>query len=328
MTIGKNITVTNGIADSGEHEFHLEDSSVKGSVTIKNGNGDTETVIRRNSPGLSYIGKNLSITNGVGEDTVEVFDTHIGGNVIVKNNQPDGGSNAGFVEIYNNNNATSRSIIGGNVTVSYSGGVVNYDGIWDYDVQGNVNFSYGDADAQLYFDGYTVDQPTIIRGNLTVTGRGETLVSIADPVHDYRLTGLIVGKNLTINTASSSDAATLLASSLRVNGSTNIKTGAGVDTVAINDSIFAGAFNLLTGNGSDEVNIETAAGTSRATQFLKAVTVNLGEGDDILIMGLENDPTALVRLFSTGVFLGGLGGDTIELDNVESLLGLAFVVVT
>lgn len=326
FTVGQNLSVVNGTNTSGYDTFYLADSTVRGFVTINNGNGDTETDLYRTSPGASAIGKSLTIVNGAGYDATTITDINIVGNVTVLNGLPDALNEAGYVEIYNSENTTARSIIGGSVLVVYQGaGTVDYDGIWDYDVRGNVTFNHGNGTAATYFDGYSVNLPVLIRGNLTIVDHGQSLIDVGN---QYLETGLIVGKNVTVVTSNEAD--TFNANELRVNGGTLIQTGGGIDTITIDDSRFLGfrygfspfGFQLLTGAGNDVVNIETVAGTDSSTQFRGPVLVNLGGNDDTLTTGFAGDATRRVELFNLALLLGGPGIDTFNRLHLDALFSL------
>jgi hypothetical protein len=321
MTI-KNVSVVNGSNATGTDEFYLEDSIVKGNLTIANGEGDSETGVYRTTPGVSYIAKEVSITNGAGRDRTYIIDYNVGGSVKVTNGLPDAMNEAGYVEIFNETNLAGRSVIGGSVLVNYTSGVVDYDGIWDYEVRKNVRFNYGTADAQLFFDGYIVSQPVLIRGNLTVNGTGPVFMEIGN---QYLNTGLIVGNNLTVTTGEQAD--TFNAFRLQVNGITNIMTSGGIDTVTIDDSYFQGSFTLNTGSGADEVNIETRTPTTASTQFISTVLIDLSGGDDTMTLGFAGSLTRQVELYSTGSFLGGSGTNVINDNNVVALLGMPITIV-
>lgn len=86
------------------------------------------------------------------------------------------------------------------------------------------------------------------------------------------------------------------------------KTGAGIDTVTVGDSIFSSAFTLDTQGGNDVINIETTENMG-GTLFLAPVNIFLGEGADILSIGL-NKPTAFADFRSVVKFDGGDGFDT------------------
>jgi hypothetical protein len=331
MTIGKDVKVTNGTNTTGTDEFYLEDSIVRGKVVINNGDGDTETGIYRTTPGVSSVRKGVFVTNGSGYDENYIIDTNIGGDVVFKNGLPDAMNDAGYTEIFNEENDTARSVIKGNVLVVYKGGNVDYDGIWDTEILGDVTFKHkfndGNGLAQLYIDGYTIDQPVVIHGNLTILHQEQSYIDIGADTLGYLESGLVVGKNLNITTGAQAD--TLLVHQLRVNKATKISTGAGVDTVEIDDSRFNGpsptvvpyGFELLTGSGADIVDIETDATKFFATQFARNIKINMGADNDTLTMGFGGDTSRQVELLGKSMFLGGADNDTFNQLNVVAVFG-------
>jgi hypothetical protein len=310
----KNLTVLNGTNTSGADVLDLADSLVQRNVTINNGSGNTQTRIVRSgyNSAIGRVGGHVTIVNGAGEDTTEIFDTHVGGNVIVKNGLP--GDEAGFVNILSHYNLPSRSIIGGSVSVSYLAGVVDYDGIWDTEVFGNVKFRYGSDYSEVNFAGSP--QPVRIHGNLTVIGQGNTRVDVGtlnDPV------GLIVDKNFTILTGGGTDEITIRG--LSVGGATRLVTGVGNDSIRIDGSSFTGPTTILAGSGVDTLLIEQDAGTEYGTQFANALTLHMGADNDTLTVGAANDRTRLVELFGLAVLDGGDGEDTFNRFNLDPTLG-------
>jgi hypothetical protein len=306
----RNLTITNGRNDSGSDDLNLINTIVQKNVTINNGNGDSDTEIYCGSSVASLIGGNLTVINGVGEDFTYIGDAYRGGDVTVRNGRPDSSNDPGYFGIYNSANDASRSVVGGNVSVRYQGGTVDYDGIWDTEVLGNVRFNYGSGNGQVYFDGSTVALPVHIHGNLTVIGQGNTLVEVGT----YSGTGLIVDKNFTVLTGAGSDQITF--AHLSVGGATRIVTGAGNDSFAIDDSHFTGPTTVLTGGGLDTVLIERKTSTDYGTQFVKALKVHMGADNDTLTIGSANDRTHLVELFGLAALDGGAGDDTFNRFNL------------
>src|SRR5205823_5143164 len=98
---------------------------------------------------------NLSITNGTGLDYTTILDTKIGGNVTINNGHGNASGSAGKTWIFNAFAGVPRSLIGGNLSVTYAdGNGIGYEGIWDEEVVGNVNLNYGTGNFTLNFDGF------------------------------------------------------------------------------------------------------------------------------------------------------------------------------
>jgi hypothetical protein len=308
LTVEKNLSITSGAHSTGIAVAVLINSSVNGSVTIKNGSGDTLTEFYRTSAGLSTIGGNLSITNGAGKDRNAIVDVNIGHNLTVKNGHASATGDPGYTEIFNSINTNSRSVIGGNVSISYldgDGSGTPSDGISDTAVLGNVTIDHGKGNFTTNFDAYGTSLPVIIRGNLTLKGSGANTITAGT---EYQRSGLIVGKNLSITSGSGTDTLTL--NKLEVAGGTQIRLGNGGSTITIDDSIFAGAFKLTTGAGDDTLNLDTTPGSPSPTIFEKPVLIQLGVGDDVLNETGAADANQFLIIDSTFVVHHGSGSDT------------------
>ncbi len=295
VSVGKSFAIINGTNLNASDGTQLKGLLVGGSLTIKNGDGDTDTTINS-----SRILGNVSVTNGTGQDANFLFDTDVKQNVIFKNGHGDGGGVAGFTNVFNIVNTLRRSVIGGSLSIAYlDGGTALYDGVWDTEVIGNVTFDHGSGGFRTVFDGFATALPALIHGSLTIKGAGANTVSIG--LTD-RGTGLRVGQNLTIATGDFSDA--LGFKKLEVGGGTKLLLSAGNNAISIDDSTFVGAFLATMGSGADQVNMEIAAGSSLPTIFESAVVLKLGTGaNSFNRTGLADANQALIffgRLDSTG----------------------------
>ena len=184
------------------------------------------------------------------------------------------------------------------MSVSYVNGTVDYDGIWDTVVEGNVTFNHGTGAATTNFDGFEVDVPVEIGGNLTMTGTGVNTVTVGT---EYLKTGLIVGKDLSITSGVGDN--TLDFNRLQVTGTTKLKLGNGANTVTIDQSVFAGTFNLTTGTGGTDLDIECTGGDTTATVFNKSVVIALGDGMNYVYIALEYYVISLSTFDITGAGL-------------------------
>ena len=294
LTVAKSFSIKNGTNAAGTDSTNLVDLNVGGGLTIANGNGTTSSVIRRDTAGQSTVGGNVSVTNGDGTDNVFLNDLNVGGNVTVRNGKAAAGGNAGTTQIYNVVNRSARSVIRGSVTVSYLDGIVGGEGLFDADIGGNVNFSYGAGGGRLLFDGAQTGLPLVVRGNVMVTGAGVVRVQIG--MFNAQV-GSVFGKNFTVRSGAAADIIEF--SRLTVNGTTTLSLGDGANSVTIDDSLFAGGFNLITGSGADTVKLDTVAGTTMATTFNKAVKMSLGAGVDSVTFGGSADVSQAI------VFAGG-----------------------
>ena len=219
-------------------------------VTITNTMGRSNHNHRsRRRRDLLFIGGNLSITNGAGADYTHIEDTNVGGNVTVSDGHGDG-TTAGTTQMNNVFNTGYRSLIKGNLTVSYLDGTVNYDGLWDYEVMGNVAFNHGSGTATTNFDGDNTDLPVLVLGNLTMKGSGGNTVTVGTEFMD---TGLIVGGNFTITAPATSPASSLTFTNLQVDGAASIGLGNGANSVIIDSSVFVGSLTITNGSGANNV---------------------------------------------------------------------------
>jgi hypothetical protein len=290
LTVGKNLSVANSAQSAGTDLVVLYDLSAGGNVTIRNAAGNTATYIERDSAGVSTIKGSVSVTNGTGQDTFIMTDTNVNGTVTVHNGHGDASGVAGFSDIYNFYNSAFRSVIGGNLTVSYlDGSATYYDGLWDTEVLGNVTLNHGSGAFKTNMDGYVTNVPVRIHGNLTITGTGANSVAFGTNDTYGNGSGLIVGKKFTL-TSGGGTAETVSFKNFQAGGDTSLILGDGGNTVTIDDSYFGGRFTLHSGAGADTFYLETTAGTSSATEFRKAVLVNLGTGNDFAEVAYNGNP--------------------------------------
>jgi len=309
LTVDKAFSITNGTSTAGQDSNGLTNLTVGGSLTINNGTGGSTTTVSRNSPGLSTIVGNFNITNGTGVDFDNLYDTNVGGNVTFKNGHADATGHAGFLTVANSFNSSSRSEIKGNVSVTYlDGNVVSYDNIFDAEVLGNVTFNHGPGSALTIIDGAAVAQPVVIRGNLTFTGTGANEVKVGAYSAN---TGLIVGKNFTVTSGAAADKITL--NKLEVDGTTKLSLGDGANIVNIDDSRFVGAFNLTTGSDIDTVGLDTVAGSSGPTTFVRPVVITLGAGNDTLTRAGITDANQQLVILDTFVVHYGAGTSNVQI---------------
>jgi len=300
LTVGKNLTITNG-TNSGaftgpELNFFpsatfLSDLNVGGNVTITNGAGSFFTGISRDVPGSSTIGGNLSITNGTGYRENEIQDTNIDGNVTVSNGHAGSNGNAGSTEISNTQN-TTRSIIGGNLSISYlTGSGLNFnDQIFDTDVKGNVTINHGTGNFTTDFDGLNTSVPVEIGGSLTMTGSGINTINVGTT--DQK-TGLIVAKNLSI----SGGPDPLYFNNLTVGGTTSLTLGTGIHELIIDDSVFNGAFTAKIGSGESVVEIDSNIADTYSTLFNRAVDITLTGSGNIGFLATSNQYLVVMSTF-------------------------------
>jgi hypothetical protein len=319
LTVGRSMSIKNGTNAAGSDSTYLTNLNVGGGLTVANGDGATNTLVQRNSAGVSTIQGSVSITNGTGQDSNYLSDLNIGGNMRVRNGPAAASGFGGTTQLYNSYNQSARSAVKGSITVSYvgtTGGTT--DAVVDADVGGNVAFSYGTGGGTLYLDGFQTAVPAVVRGSVSVTGAGALSVLVGAV---GARAGAVVGKNFTVVGGSAADSMSL--NRLTVNGATRLSLGDGNNTVAIDDSLFAGAFNLTTGAGTDTVRLDTAAGTTTATTFNKAVKISLGAGVDSVTFGGNTDANqALVFAGGCVVHHGAEGESAVHFGKEQYPFGL------
>jgi hypothetical protein len=305
LTVGKNLSITYANAPGVQQSNTLVDPTIGGSVTIHNGNSSGDNYFYRDAAGNSTIHGNVTIANGAGYNETTIEDINVGGNVTVTNGPaPTSGVHsgyAGYVEIYNYYNNSALSIIRGNVSVSYKTGVVDYDGIWDTEVLGNVTFNHGSGSTTTDFDGYVTTLPDIFRKDLTITGTGPAVVTVGT---QYQGTGLQLQGALKI-TSGGNDY--LNFEKLDVGGTTTLTDGKGTNTTTINDSVFVGAFKFADATGTDTISIDTGSGTTLPTVFEQAAAITMGKGGSGSVTFGGSSAGEVVDAYSTisVVLLGG-----------------------
>jgi hypothetical protein len=275
MSVARSVLVTGGPdADS----MRLDGGSVAigGSVSVRLGAGANDAHVQSGTTGL-FVGGSVSITGSAGVEDVTVgtptAPTAVGEGVALS--VGDGGSTQTI--------QGSRLAVGGAIRVSARAGtdtVLIRSLLGDGSVGRDVTVGLGTGDGQ------TVTISTLTNGT-TLTVGGALRVTTADT------TPAAGGDNISVVRVG-------------VRLGTQIHTGAGGDTVTIDDSIFQ-SFALTTGAGSDVLEIERAdsAGTTR---FFGPVRVSTGDGDDGVRVGNNNPGVAQAVFAAAQSWDGGPGG--------------------
>lgn len=304
LLVYRNLTITNG---AGVDATYLSNLNVFGSLIINNGTGDSEIHIYRGTPGWSLIQGNLTILNGTGQDHNNVIDMNVGGNVTIRNGRGDSYGNGGDTSFYNIEHKSSRSVIGGNVLVSYSDGNAT-DWFRDVSVLGNVTFNHGTGSSDTVVDKYNTALPTVVRGNLTFAGSGPTIIH-----HDgtANIAGMVIGRDFRVTGGSGVDQLYLFRA--EVGGRTILALGDGNNHISIDDSLFVGVVSITTGVGNDSVYLEAILGSATWTTFEKPVTIRQGAGNDLFhSSGTVRDINQFVQLFAPVIVHSGAGTNEFE----------------
>ncbi|HKB06278.1 MAG TPA: hypothetical protein VKD90_29050 [Gemmataceae bacterium] len=176
---------------------------------------------------------------------------------------------------------------------------------------------------------HAINNGTLIKGNLALTGTGWTDTSFAtDSLSEVKGAVTVIGGwfndqfatndqfkvgktvSLTLNGGDNSVAIGGGTNAVAIGGGLTVKAGAGIDTVALDHLTVAGATNLSLGAGNDSLQIENGS------TFTGAFTANLGTGDDGMSVAQN---TALDGSLGATTFTGaakilaGAGNDTLAL---------------
>jgi hypothetical protein len=298
----RRVSVTNG---AGDDATTLTDLMVAGQVVVANGGGGSRTVINRDMPGQWRIGGNVTVTNGVGTDETEISDTNVNGSVAIQNGSGGASGNAGHTWI-SNPGGPGRAIIGGDVSVSYLDGDVTAkpDELLDVQVLGSVTFNHGLGSSETILAGDQTSLPMIVRGSLTLTGSGRTIVRDNGPSGSF---GLVVGGDYRVTAGSGDDEVHLDRGD--IGGRTVLALGGGANLVSVDDTLFLGPVTITTGAGADTISVDTKAGTVAPTTFERPVLISLGAGNDIFSTGGSDDNMQHLVIFAPIVVHHGAGTD-------------------
>lgn len=261
LTIGGNLTIS---GKSGG-DLKLEGSSVTGKTAISFARGGTEEgfgsvvsieggVFGPTPAGKTTGGKDLiiDITKGLQEDDVELIDVTVGGKLSVKTGigndfiSVEGGSFTGdaLIDGGTKRSGTDSIQVGGIETLTQ--------------FIGRLFIKLGNGDAEFESD---------LGGNVDFFGK---------LLPDSSRT-ITVGKDLAITGASKLDTVAL--AGVDVGGRLTVATGAGDDTITVEDLRVAGDVTIDAGRvavGADTVQVSSTVGG--ATSFGKKLTINLGKG--------------------------------------------------
>jgi hypothetical protein len=218
-----------------------------GGLTLRNGVGGSTTSIGVTN--TASIAGLLSITNGEGLDT-QIIGTGAGnfdGLHSVTINNGAGGSTTTFNPI--------QLVITGSVMVISGEGSDTFrlgnGALTTFGITGSLKLSHGLGGSSTQF-------------NPTTSGA--------------------VSGAFTVTSSDGNDTVDLIRTT--IGGATTLMLGAGNDTVEIDNSTIA-ALKILTGSGSDRVNIENTTDDSIGTTIGGLVSLDLGGGGDTIEWGLD-----------------------------------------
>ena len=316
LELGKNFSFTNGKSTTGETNVLLA-LNAGGNVTVKTAGGDTRVEV---NPGFSVfmaIKGNLTVTNGTGVDQFILESVNIGGNVTINDGAGSNGQ-AGYAQFSSMVGSPAKSVIKGNLSLTFADGTGTKPiAIEDYYIGGNLKISDGTGTFTTEIGQLHVAQPVVVHGNVTIKGSSSPLTLL---VGQNQTMGLDVLKNLTVS-GGTDDTLTLY--NLHVEGATKFKTGNGANQVTIDDSIFAGTFNLTGGSSSDLLSIESTSGSQSPTVFEKAALIHLGTGGNIVSLATGASPHSVIAFEDSFIIHHGPDPSTItKIDaNLYGLFG-------
>jgi fibronectin-binding autotransporter adhesin len=332
LRVTRALTITNG---AGADTVNLVNASwiTAGRIVVNHGTGPGPNVTNFSPTQALTVGTAVRVTAGAGFDTVTLGGgtVAVGRGIVV--NVGAGGS---LIHV----DPTARLSVGGMVSVTAA---ADFDSIEVGSagvrtaVGGGVFANVGDGGSQILITGsqLTVGGPIrvsagagqdgvnltsqagdgVVGGGVTVsvgTGNNQAVSLVANTPG----TSLAIGGALRIATAGNppgpgGDFIQLMA--VRVGLGASIVTGIGADIVMVNDSSFAGSFNLATNAGNDTIEIERL-GTAGTTRFRGALRVSTGAGADVARVGNSAAGWNQAVFATTSMWDAGLGvGDAAEI---------------
>ena len=302
-----NLAVVNG---AGNCSTTLTDIKVGGAASFNHTAGGDETLLVSSSTATENSFASFTYTGGTGDDSIDVKDSNVNGNVSVSMGAGNVAGQGGHFGFFSTNGSTNLQLIKGSLTITNSSGTFD-DDIDDTSVNGNVSIRAGTGSSNVlqWETNPDIVASPVVKGHMTLTSAGDSpTVLIAGSNQSVSILG-----GLTISLGSSTGQALVRLNGLTTvgnlssTGGIGITTGSGDDIVLIDSvdagSTFHGAVSINTGLGNDSIQIN-GAGTA-ATNFLVGITVNQGAGDDSLELG----NTGPVKFFKAATFRGGATGD-------------------
>ena len=295
--------------------------TLRGSVEMTGGAGDDTLDLDglRVSIGKSLAGISAQLTGDAGRDQVDLQGSTL---IVAGLVQLDGGDGEDLLDL----SSVHRLVLKGGTHFVGGAGFDEFKiGADDLRVTGDIFFDGGDDG-----DEAEIEANGIIDGNVSLhlsgASTGDQIAAVL--ARSGMRGGLEITGGLTVDAASDAAASDdVKCTSLRIGGPFNVQLGEGVSALDIDNLHVAGAVNIETRGGNDEVQIE-GDGNFGISSFGRRTTIRLGAGDDILIVG-EGSEDNLVRFLRNVTADGGDGTDTrndIAADN--ELVGSATTVET
>jgi hypothetical protein len=308
---------------AGRAECRIFDSSAGNNITILNaGSSDpqpdgfaTVTYLGKQqtanlgemSTSGSFAGWNLTTINGAGNDQIALDEMEV------------------ETSLYINNGPGGAEVIVNRTQVDFSAVIVRGDG-------GALPADVGNAANAPPAGRTTISASEFDSPLLLMSGAGEDRLSVSDTLFLSDLTvfngtgasrvdlaGTFNGSVWVFGSTSDSSQVRVVsaAGATAVGGTLWIQTGAGNDSVAIDDSSLAGLVYLATDPGSpadnaDTVAIERTTGDSGSTTFHSRLIVNTGAGNDSAAIGVNGNSNCHAHFVVGFLFDGGAETDSLN----------------
>jgi hypothetical protein len=344
LRIDKNVTFQGGTS-SGTNNYQLagSDLSIGGSLKITAAEGTDQIAV---STGNNFtVGGGVTLNGGEGQNAMGISGStiRIGGNVQLTSLTQTGASNIGIsgtilevgggIKISQGNDGSNSQIsaslasIKGAVSVKTGNGAdtvqINSS---SFSAKGGIQVQTGAGNSNTSLNlgiGTNVGAIKIVSGDaddfVSVIGAGRIAAYSAAlgkgtnsaAINGNGPSGLQIGsiKMLSQSTSAQNDGFSL--SYAAVLGATQVNLGEGSSSVSVDSISAGGAFTVITGAGTDTVQIEISSGSESI--FTKIVKIQLGAGTDSLTIG---GGTAVRKAIFKGPFLadGGADSDTRSID--------------
>jgi hypothetical protein len=304
LFVGGSIEIrTNG----GNDNFEFTGANyVHGNMTLNAGRGDNVVTIAPTG-GVNTVAGALSVLNARGNSSTSVFDTSVLGNLNLNNSGALGANGSSDIFFGVSSGDVKAAVLGdANVTLADGGGSLT---LTDTNIAGTARITAAptanpDSPPVSIVVGPLVNGSDVgIAGSLFVTAGAPAFVSLGT-VEGGAAAMLRVAGNTLLRTGDGDDVISLagLVSQLDM----RINTFGGADLVSMDDSIIFGALQVGLGNGDDTFLIEGKENAGK-TEFVSNVSVNLGNDDDSILVGVLGDPTRQVITYASRLFDGGAG---------------------
>ena len=297
-----NVTINGGVGNNNLYVSKTGDIFIAGSLNVNFGNGSN--AITALDAHLIYIGGSFAYSGGSSYDYLD-FSSGAASRLEVMGNAT---FNLGKIGNANNDLSFGSVSVGGNLTIAAAGGEDSIYMYQDMTVGKNLSVALGDG-KNFFTSNWDTSLSGFVGGSLSYAGGAQT--------DDVILDNLTVSKSATIKLGDSDTADQRLSvgtegslgvsvlGSVSITGgskkdefdlhrmyvgkSLTVNSGGGDDVVQVNDSVIASASQFNLGGGADQLLIETvtsdfAGDLSAPTQFGGVVTVNGGDGNDVVTL--------------------------------------------